>query len=383
MAYSDDLSLLAKEPFSKAVAQFRDLVNGCDGFSFLIGAGCSRCAGLPLTKELTDKVLADPEIEGASKDILLSVKGIFADAKDAHIEDYLSEIVDLLAITDRRAERGVQENTIAVGSAQYSAEQLRAASNQIKRAIARAIEGKVNITTHEDFVTSVHQPVRVGRPAAAQPVDYMVLNYDTIIEDALALKNIIYADGLHGGATGWWDPTTFDSRGLSARVIKLHGSIDWCQFRNESSPRRLGRSVESPPEVDLPVLIWPSSTKYQEAQLDPFAQLLDRARIAMRPSSGSQRLLVICGYSFRDSHINLEVDKALQESDGKLTIAAFTDSDEPTGQLKKWQADPFVRQQVLVFAKRGFFHGEHKKASDNDLPWWKFEVLTRILGGGI
>lgn len=142
MAYSDDLSLLAKEPFSKAVAQFRDLVNGCDGLPFLIGAGCSGCAGLPLTKELTDIVLADPEIVGASKDILLSVKGIFADAKDAHIEDYLSEIVDLLAITDRRAERGVQENTIAVGNAQYSADQLRAASNQIKRAIARATEGK-------------------------------------------------------------------------------------------------------------------------------------------------------------------------------------------------------------------------------------------------
>lgn len=226
MAHVDDLSLLANEPFSKAVTQFRDLVNGCDGLSFLIGAGRSRCAGLPLTKELTDKVLADSEIDSASKDILLAVKGIFADANDAHIEDCLSEIVGLLAITDRRAERGVQDNTTAVGSALYSAEQLRTASNQVKRAIARAIDGKVGITTHQDFVTSVHQPIRVGRPAAAQPVDYMVLNYDTILEDALALRNIIYADGLNGGATGWWDPTTFDSRGLSARVIKVHGSID-------------------------------------------------------------------------------------------------------------------------------------------------------------
>ena len=374
---------LPKSPSRRRVTQFRDLVNGCDGLSFLIGAGCSRCAGLPLTKELTDKVLADPEIDDASKDILLAVKGIFADADDAHIEDYLSEIVDLLAITDRRAERGVKENTIAVGSALYSAEQLRTASNQIKRAIARAIDGKVKITTHQDFVTSVHQPVRVGRPAAAQPVDYMVLNYDTILEDALALRNILYADGLYGGATGWWDPTTFDSRGLSARVIKVHGSIDWCQFRNESSPRRLGRSVESPLEVDLPVLIWPSSTKYQEAQLDPFAQLLNRARLAMRPAAGSQRLLVICGYSFGDSHINLEIDKALQESDGKLTVAAFTDGAEPTGLLKKWQGDPLLRQQVLIFAKRGFFHGENQMTSANDLPWWKFEVLTRILGGGV
>ena len=31
---------------------------------------------------------------------------------------------------------------------------------------------------------------------------YLVLNYDTIIEDALGLGNIPYADGLSGGASG-------------------------------------------------------------------------------------------------------------------------------------------------------------------------------------
>ena len=119
-------------------------------------------------------------------------------------------------------------------------------------------------------MTSVHRPARVGRPAPAQPVDYLVLNYDTIIEDALAFGNIPYADGLYGGATGWWEPDTFEATGLSARVIKLHGSIDWRQFPDEQSPRRVGPSIKLPDEVNLPVLIWPSSTKYQEAQLDPF-----------------------------------------------------------------------------------------------------------------
>lgn len=103
----------------------------------------------------------------------------------------------------------------------------------------------------------------------------------------------------------------------------------------------------------------------------------------MRPAAGSQRLLVICGYSFGDSHINLEIGKALRESDEKLTVVAFTDGDEPTGLLKKWQGDPLLRQQVLIFAKRGFFHGENQVTSANDLPWWKFEVLTRILSGDV
>ena len=370
-----------EESFKKAVSQFEGLFNSCDALTFLIGAGCSKCAGLPLTTELTDLVLDDDNLDSISKEILSAVKAMFSAASDSNIEDYLSEIVDLLAITDRRTERGVQNSTVDLSHSQYTAEQLRTASNQIKQAIAGAIDRKVSIATHRDFVTSVHKPTRVGRPAPTRPVDYLVLNYDTIIEDALALGNIPYADGLHGGSTAWWEPNTFDAGGLFARVLKIHGSINWHQFHDEISPRRVAPSVEIPDEADLPVLIWPSSTKYQETQLDPFAQLLERARQAMRPPLGAQRLLVICGYSFGDSHINLEIERALHESGGNLTIAAFTDSEEPKGKLKVWGDDGTFRDQILIFAKRGFFHGEKKELSPNDLDWWKFENLTKILGG--
>ena len=384
MINAGEMSAVTTEPFSTAVSQFHDLISGCDGIAFLIGAGCSRCAGLPLTKELTEKVLGDADVDRLSKDILASVRDIFAEAADTHIEDYLSEIVDLLAIADRRTERGVNNNAVAMRDAQYTSVQLRKASNQIKRAIATAIQVQVSISTHQDFVTSVHRPVRVGRPTPTQPVDYLVLNYDTLIEDALALGGkIMYADGLYGGATGWWDPNTLEATGLSARVIKLHGSIDWRQFPDEQSPRRIAPNIAIPGEIDLPVLIWPSSTKYQEAQLNPFAQLLDRARRAIRPTLGAQHLLVICGYSFGDSHINLEIDNALKESEGKLTIAAFTDKDEPIGLLKDWHDNEAVRQQVLIFANRGFFHGDHNEISLEDLPWWKFESLTKIFKGEV
>ena len=381
MSNSDDLTVLAQEPFSKAVEQFVGLVNSSSARTFLLGAGSSRCAGLPLTKDLTDMVLASTELDGNSKRILNAVRDIFADADDAHIEDYLSEIVDLLAIADRRVERGVNANTIALADSNYTAEQLRKACIQIKRAIATAIGGKVNVTTHQEFVTTVHQPLRIGRPAPSQPVDYVVLNYDTIIEDALALANVLYADGLYGGSTGWWMPCTFDGKDLSARVIKIHGSIDWRQFATEQVPMRVRPGIEVQGDVDLPVLIWPSSRKYQETQLDPFAQLMERARKAMKPAGGGQRLLVVCGYSFGDSHINLELDNALRESGGELTIAAFTDQDEPKGQLKAWNDDTEVREQVLIFANRGFFHGISEESSCDDLPWWRFEVLVKILKG--
>ena len=383
MTNADELSTIATEQFSRAIAQFHDLINSCDGLAFLMGAGCSYCAGLPLTAELTKKVVEDPDVVTQSKEILAAVEAEFTGASGSQIEDYLSEIVDLLAITVRRAERGVHNNTVTVGDAQYTAEDLHMASSQIKRAIARAIDGIFDLSTHQDFVNAVHRPVRVGRTAAEQPVDYLVLNYDTLLENSLALGIVPYADGLKGGTTGWWDPETFDEKGLSARVIKLHGSIDWRQLPYEESPRRIANSIEIGGRDDLPVLIWPASTKYREAQLDPFAQLLERARKAMRPTAGSQRFLVVCGYSFGDSHINQELDKALRESQGKLTMAAFTNDDQPTGLLKKWYDDEAVREQVLIFAKRGFYHNEKREVSSEDLSWWKFEILTKMLRGEV
>ena len=384
MTNAEELPAIASEPFSDAVSQFKDLISSCDRLTFLMGAGCSKCAGLPLTMELTTKVVEDPQVPPQSKEILTAVEAGFTEASGAQIEDYLSEIVDLLAITVRRAERGVNNNnTVTIGHAQYTAEELQMASSQIKRAIARAIEGTFNLTTHREFVTAVHRPVRVGRPASVPPVDYLVLNYDTTLEDALALGTIPYADGLQGGTTGWWEPLTFEGKGLSARVMKLHGSIDWRQLPHEQFPRRIAPSIEVADRDDLPVLIWPSSTKYQEAQLDPFAQLLERARKAMRPADGLQRLLVVCGYSFGDRHINLELDKALRESQGKLTVAAFTDKDQPMGLLKEWNDDEAVREQVLIFANRGFYHGEQREVSAQDLPWWTFEILTKMLKGEV
>lgn len=380
MTPQDDLSVLQDKPFSDAVAKFEELlVQG--GRSFLLGAGCSKCAGLPLTSELTDQAFGSAELDDTSKAILAAVRSSFGGSKNAHIEDYLSELIDLLAIAERRSSRGAAQKTVQLGDADYSDEQLRGAADQIKRAIAVVVETRVCIDVHRAFIAAVHRPVRVGKSAPGQVVDYLVLNYDTAIEDALALERIRFSDGIDGGATGWWDPRTFDRDGLAARVLKLHGSINWCELPDDPLPRRIATSLQVEDPKDRRILIWPASTKYREAQLDPFAQLAERARRVMRPDRGSQRILVICGYGFGDEHINSEVDRALHESGGDLTIVAFTSESEPKGRLRSWTEDREVRDQVLVFANRGFFHGEVSARSTADLLWWKFENITRLLGG--
>ena len=47
MASPDDLSPLKAKPFSDAVDKLEELMTQ-SGRAFLLGAGCSKCAGLPL-----------------------------------------------------------------------------------------------------------------------------------------------------------------------------------------------------------------------------------------------------------------------------------------------------------------------------------------------
>lgn len=380
MTAPDGLTALGEKPFSDAIGQLEDLL-AQSGRAFLLGAGCSRCAGLPQMAELTDQIVTDTDLEPTTRTVLERIRELFKTAPAVNIEDYLSELIDLLAIADRRESRGAEQRLTLLGGTEYSAEQLRHAVEQIKAAIVRVINVKVSVETHRRFVRAVHRPRRPGKSAADQTVDYLVLNYDTLLEDALALEQLPFADGLEGGATGWWSPTTFDRKGLAARVFKLHGSIDWHEITDDPLPRRIADRLQAPEFGDRPVMIWPASTKYRETQLDPYAELARRLRQLLRPEPRSQQVLVVCGYGFGDAHINAEVDGALRESEGRLTVVVFTSDPEPSSQVRVWTEDSQVHEQVIVYARRGFFHGRQASKADVDLPWWTFEDVTRLLEG--
>jgi len=102
----DDLSPLALAPFDAVVNSFEQLVSQSDR-AFLIGAGCSKCAGLPLTTELTDLVIH--KISGTTKEILERLVADFAGADSATIEEFMSDLVDKIAIGSRRVEQGATQ----------------------------------------------------------------------------------------------------------------------------------------------------------------------------------------------------------------------------------------------------------------------------------
>ena len=376
-----DTTVLQQKPFKEALEKLEGLLSHSK--AVLLGAGASYCAGLPLTNQLTVNVLASDKLSNDSKEILTAIQASFANANpEAHIEDFLSELVDWLAIANRRASIAVPDNTVTIGAATYTEKQLATAIDEIKLAIEGQISQQVDSSIHERFVQALHRPMRPGKATHGECIDYLVMNYDSLIEDALALSKVHYADGLAGGVSAWWEPLTFDAKGLDAKVYKLHGSIDWVETSGSTVPHRIASHLTRNTETTSKIMIWPASTKYREAQLDPYAHLMAKARAVLNPNNGEQRVLLILGYSFGDAHINLEIERGLKASNGNLTVIVFTSDATPNGILDSWHQDPEINEQVLIFADKGFFHAGQQEHSAQSIEWWKFENLTQILEGG-
>lgn len=376
----DELAALREEPFAEHVVELTKLLSQSKR-AFIIGAGCSKCAGLPLMEELTQQVLDALNKEGEAHAVLAGLQKHFEGSADCTIEDYMSELVDHIAIAERRKLRSATAANASISAIDYSPVELAKALIEIKNSIADVIRSaNATISVHRQFVRVIHQVLQSGKAGPPARVDYYTLNYDTLFEDALSLERIPVADGFNGGATGWWDARAYEDVSAQARILKVHGSIDWCLWDSDVLPRRVRQGLDVGGTRE-PVLIWPASTKYREAQRDPFAQIIEAMRRGLRPTSDTQVVLTICGYSFSDAHVNVELDRALRESDGRLTIVAFTSENEPTSQLQDWRDDIDVRDQVRIHANKGFFHGTTAERSDADLPWWRFEILTRLLRG--
>jgi len=56
---------------------------------------------------------------------------------------------------------------------------------------------------------------------------------------------------------------------------------------------------------------------------------------------------VVCGYSFGDTHVNIELDRALKDSAGQLALIVFTPDADLQGQLKLWNDDSAARAGLI------------------------------------
>lgn len=361
--------------------------------SWLFGAGISRNAGVPLMWPLTERIVA-LAAGGPHEPVLAALQNELPPG--SHVEHLLSYLADHISV----AERSVA-GTSSLGGAAIAKAELVATHEAVLGWIAETVrwgyvpgapprvgsrtEPLITVTEHLAFVRSLFTTTLAGVGDRRSPVKIFTTNYDTLIEDALALSGVPYWDGFDGGAVafrshrfGAVEPAT----GFRAHVVKLHGSIDW-HVDAESRVWRV-REGDLYPTADRRVLIYPQATKYVATQKDPFASQFDILRRQLCVGSG--HVLVTCGYSFGDEHINDEIGSAMSRGDNDAALVAFVS--EAAGFppcLEQWRQSSWGKH-VYILTERGAYVGTEGPvltlgAADRD--WWTFSKLAEVLANGL
>ncbi|MCK8118642.1 SIR2 family protein [Pseudoalteromonas sp. 2CM37A] len=392
------------EEFDNRLENLKQLLSSQSRQNWLFGAGISFDSKIPLMYPLTNRVeKIIQEGSGAKEnEILACLKEDLTD--DCHVEHYLSHLGDLLAIADRS-----KDKTAYLGANSYTSEELKQLYLEIIKAIGgivrygyvgpnaeRGIEeevGKaespiVEIEPHLKFIEALL--ISQSNLERRSKTTFFTTNYDTLLEDALALHKKVVCDGFSGGAVGFWNAEKeFSNTSTDANtyhLYKLHGSIDWHRDNDLGLVRaRYGTKYLSDPAN---IMIYPQATKYVETQKDPFASLFLGLRKTLM--NGQQNTLITCGYSFGDDHINAEIESALRSESNQTTVIAFIQEAPKDGvvinkTLDSWLSCPKIGARVYVAGQLGIYHNSTTplaESDDSNYTWWRFDGLTQFIKTG-
>ena len=375
--------------------------------TWLLGAGISNSSNIPLMRPLTDRVfdVANTIVFADNNDEKRIIEFIQNDINEnANIEDFLTHLADFTSLAER-----ARNGSVSIDGQLIEKEKLVHVHEALLKIIADTVRwgykpasagdeneteligdhGKavVKIDEHLKFVQAIFDSGRAGLEKIRTPVEFFTTNYDTLLEDALALNQIEYQDGFSGGAVGFWKINNYHNRELTRAIVtKLHGSIDWQHQTDNPSQLLRVRSGDSYPYENGVVMIYPQATKYLDMQKNPFAQLFQRFR--HRLEQGADQVLLICGYSFGDEHINAEIENVLATLGNQLTVIAF--ADEPDNKLpaklEYWRNQTPWGSQVFIASSQGLYQGisgPFFKPADGARDWWTFSGVTRLFSQGL
>lgn len=183
------------------------------------------------------------------------------------------------------------------------------------------------------------------------PVQIFTTNYDLLVEQALERHSVPYFDGFVGSDRTFFDANAMDLDALPprwARLWKLHGSINW---------RQDDRGVISRGERIKPGerrVIHPSHLKYEESRRMPYVAMFDRLSAFLQSSPA---VLVTCGFSFSDQHLNAMIVQGLQ---GNPTATCFALLRGELGSYKAACELAIARSNLNLLANDGAILGAQR-----------------------
>lgn len=130
------------------------------------------------------------------------------------------------------------------------------------------------------------------------PLEVFTPNYDLLVEEAFEKFKVPFFDGFVGSREPFFDLAAMEQDKVPerwARLWKLHGSINWIKQSDDSVFRC------HPPKTGQQVMIYPSHLKYEQSRRMPYLAMCDRLKAFFRETNP---VIILCGYSFADEHLN-------------------------------------------------------------------------------
>lgn len=288
-----------------------------ESIGFFISAGCPLSVTMPagewplipdvenLTKHVSHELSGDPMYT-------LLLEELQKAGRNPHnVEDVLSFLRSLALVSQGATVRGLSE------------QQLR----DLEKSICQKIVAKINVDlpSGETPYHRVSNWIRsIDRKTA---IEIFTTNYDLLVEQGLESAEVPYFDGFVGSRRSFFDLRALEDNLIPrhwTRLWKIHGSINWYQEKESGTEtRKVYRSSEI--RDDASHLIYPSHLKYEESRKMPYLALVDQLNRFIRKKSS---LLVLCGYSFNDGHLNDCICSALKANPTAMVLALMFDTYE-------------------------------------------------------
>ena len=292
------------------------LMNGKMPIGFMIGAGCPMSVisetGTPiipgigeLTKAVIQKLMDDEKTNPLIQNIILQFE---KDKKvNPTIEDILSHLRSLRVVLGLDSVRGLNASDLDLLDSMIC--------NYINDIVNKTLP--LSNTPYRSLACWANDVSRLF------PVEVFTTNYDLLFEQACDANHVPYFDGFVGGNKPFFDIKSVDEDVLPlrwVRVWKIHGSVNWYQKDGQG----IYRSSEHV-TGDVSRIIHPSHLKYRDSKRMPYLAMIDKLRMFLK---GLTPVLVLCGYSFGDEHINEVIIQGLESNNKAVAYALMYDTME-------------------------------------------------------
>jgi hypothetical protein len=274
------------------------LISDKKKIAFLFGAGTSLAKKNENSKNVSAIGTMTQSIEeDLSKDVLykIAISKIKEEIGDAYtIETLLSNIESKYQIIGKEKLNGLDKSQFEI----------------LRKEIKDKIRDKVSI--HKDNIDMddcIHADFAewISKADRKQAIEIFTTNYDYLFELGLEYKNVSYYDGFTGSYRPFFDSGSIENLHFlpnQTKLWKIHGSLGW---HYDSKNKKVLRNISD--ESDI--LIYPSILKYDESRKQPYVALGDRLTNFLKESD---TILITCGYSFGDEHINERIISALESN---------------------------------------------------------------------